>query len=101
MAAAATRCLHLLTGASREALEDCLAHAAAGDTVLFIDAGVLQLLRARSGALGSPGVELCFAEADLAAQGLVELARQAQVDVIDDAAFCALLQAHGHCLTWT
>lgn len=100
MAVAATRCLHLLAGAGPEALADCLAHAAPGDTVLFVDAGVLQLLRAGPGALGGPGLELCFAQADLAAQGLDGLARQAQIAVVDDAGFCALLRAHDHCLTW-
>ena len=101
MAAATTPCLHLLAGAAPETLEACLAHAAAGDTVFFIDAGVLQLLRAGSGGLDSPGVELLFAGTDLAAHGLAELARQAQVGVVDDAGFCTLLRAHAHCLTWT
>jgi hypothetical protein len=44
---------------------------------------------------------MCFADADLRAHGLLELARRVQAATLDDAGFCDLLAAHPHCLTWT
>lgn len=95
------RCLHLVAGAGHEALADCLSHADPSDTVLFLDAGVLHLLRAAASSLGGPAAAVFFADADLRAHGLLETARRAQVATLDDAGFCQLLAAHEHCLTWT
>ena len=47
------------------------------------------------------GAEAHFLAADLQARGLLEAARRRYLKVLDDAAFCDLLAAHGHCLTWT
>lgn len=95
-------CLHLVVGAGQEALDDCVSHSRARDTLLFVDAGVLHLLRHAAGfvagsAAGAP--EVHFLAADLQAQGLLELARRLGVSVVEDTAFGDLLAAHDHCLT--
>ena len=92
-------CLHLVAGDGREALEDCLSLCVAGDALLFLDAGVLHLLQALP--VIPDGAEAHFLAADLQARGLLEAARRRQLSVLDDAAFCDLLAAHGRCLTWT
>jgi len=97
----ANGCLHLVVSADARALDDCLAHLAAEDSVLFLDLGVLQLLRNGPGSLAGGAAAVYFAAVDLRAQNLVELARREQVDILEDAGFCALLQRHRHCLTWT
>jgi sulfur transfer complex TusBCD TusB component (DsrH family) len=94
------RCLHLVAGAGHGALEDCLAQTAAGDYVVFLDAGVLHLLRPAA-ALPAGAGEVFFADADLRAHGLLEVARDARAGVIDDAGVCALLARCEHCLTWS
>jgi sulfur relay protein TusB/DsrH len=93
-------CLHLVAGAGREALDDCLAHSDTGDALLFLDAGVLHLLRHGGGSVAE-AANVHYLAADLQAQGLLELARRLEVSVLDDAALCELLAAHDHCLTWT
>lgn len=93
-------CLHLVVGAGGGALGDCLLQSQAGDEVLFLDAGVLNLLQDG----GAPVVGLAethFAAADLQAYGLLDLAERLGVSVIDDRGFCDLLKRHRHCLTWT
>lgn len=94
----AATCLHLVAGDGREALEDCLALCVPGDALLFLDAGVLQLLQAPPGLPDS--VQAHFLAADLQARGLLETARRRRLSALDDAAFCGLLAAHGRCLTW-
>ena len=110
------RCLHLVAGADQEALDDCVAHSAARDALLFVDAGVLHLLRHATGIVvdsvagsvagsvvgfGAGAAAVHFLAADLQAQGLLELARRLNVSVVGDPVFCELLAAHDHCLTWT
>lgn len=97
-------CLHLIAGAGREALDDCSSCSAAGDALLFLDAGVLHLLRPGIASTATPLAGRSAAHylaADLRAQGLLELAGRLGVSVIDDGAFGELLAAHDHCLTWT
>jgi hypothetical protein len=94
-------CLHLVVAAGGRALEDCLARSLRGDTILFLDAGVLHLLDARTTCGGESGPALLFAAADLEAHGLLACARAAGVHIAGDADFGGLLAAHGHCLTWT
>jgi sulfur relay protein TusB/DsrH len=94
-------CLHLVAGARREALEDCLSQAGPADTVLFLDAGVLHLLHMAAGSPAGAAAAGYFADADLRAHGLLEQARRLQAATLDDAGFCDLLAAHPHCLTWT
>lgn len=97
-------CLHLVAGASQEALDDCVSHCVARDALLFVDAGVLHLLRhATAFVAGSVAgaAEVHFLAADLQAQGLLELALRLGFSVVEDTAFGELLAAHDHCLTWT
>jgi sulfur relay protein TusB/DsrH len=101
-------CLHLVAGAGREALEDCVSRSAPGDALLFLDAGVLHLLQHANGSVTASAataiataVEVHYLSADLQARGLLELARRLEVSVVGDATFGELLAAHDHCLTWT
>jgi sulfur relay protein TusB/DsrH len=97
-------CLHLVAGAAREVLEDCVARSAPGDVLLFLDAGVLHLLQYADGSAATvlaTAAEAHYLAADLQARGLLELARRLEVGVVDDLTFCDLLAAHDHCLTWT
>lgn len=94
-------CLHLVVAAGDRALGDCLAQSRQGDTILFLDAGVLHLLDDRTACGGESGPALLFAAADLEAHGLLASARAAGVHIAGDAGFGGLLAAHGHCLTWT
>jgi sulfur relay protein TusB/DsrH len=97
-------CLHLVAGSGREALEDSVSLSAPGDARLFLDAGVLHLLQYADGSLTTalaPAAEAHYLAADLQARGLLALARRLEVSVVDDLAFCEMLAAHDHCLTWT
>ena len=100
MSAATDRCLHLVAGSGQACLQQALAHAAAGDSLLFIDAGVLHLLRAASEETVPAGVEMAFLAADLEAQGLRDFAERAGVRVLPDAALAGLLVEHRLCLSW-
>lgn len=93
-------CLHLVVGAGQQALDDCLAQAKEGDSVLFLDAGVLQLLHKLPRQSGSSAVAAYYSAADLRAHGLLEVARREGADVVDDAGCCELLALHPHSLTW-
>jgi len=92
-------CLHLVAAAGRDVVDACLAQVAPGDTVVFLDAGVLHVLQPPVSPASAAGAML-FADADLRAHGLLEAARDAQAGVIDDAGICALLVQCRHCLTW-
>lgn len=92
-------CLHLVAGAGRDVLDACLAQVSPGDKVVFLDAGVLQLLQSSTSLANAAGATF-FAEADLQAHGLLEAARDLQADVIDDGGICDLLAQCRHCLTW-
>lgn len=93
-------CLHLVVSGGAQVLEDCLAHLGAADAVLFLDQGVLHLLRSGPGSLAGSASAVYFAAADLEAHGLADAAARSQVDILDDAGFCGLLARHRHCLTW-
>ena len=95
----AARCLHLVAGAGRDAFDDCMSLVAPGDAVVFLDAGVLQLLRCPAGLPESPAA-LYFAAADLRAHGLLEAALRERARLLDDGEVCDLLAACDHCLTW-
>lgn len=92
--------LHLIVGSGCEARLQCLAHAAPGDAVVYLDAGVLHLIDNEAASLGGAGISPLFSTADLAAHGLGGLARKAGVQVVDDPGICELLAAKRHCLTW-
>lgn len=93
-------CLHLVVGAGRQALDDCLAQSGEEDSVLFLDAGVLHLLQTPLRPSERSAAAICYAAADLRAHGLLELARREGVDIVDDARCCELLALHAHSLTW-
>jgi len=94
-------CLHLVASAGGRALRDCLAQSRAGDAILFIDVGVLHLLTEPAAGGEGGGPTFLFAAPDLEAHGLSACARAMGARVAEDADVCALLAAHGHCLTWT
>ena len=97
---ATVTCLHLLLSASPTALACCHDLAAAGDTVLFADEGVLHLLDG-GGISGWPsGCELIISAPCLAARGLDDAARATGVTVLDDRGFAGLLRRHPRCLSW-
>lgn len=95
-----TTCLHLVVAPDDRPLRDCLAMSQPGDTILFLDGGVLHLLDPAPGDRSESSPALVFAIADLEARGLLASARAAGARTADDAAFCTLLAAHGHCVTW-
>jgi len=95
-----SRVLHLVFSAGTGALESCRKACTAGDSVLFMDNGVRQLLLGEPGKLLPPGVAVYYSEPDLAARGLAAPARDSQVRVLGDEGFTALLTDHRHCLSW-
>ena len=97
----ASGCLHLVASADAQVLDACLSHLGSADSVLFLDLGVLHLLRSGSGSLAGAAAAVYFAAADLQAHGLIDAARRSRVEVLDDDGFCALLERHRHCLSWT
>lgn len=92
--------LHLVFSAGAGALESCRRACTAGDSVLFIDNGVRQLLLGEPGKLLPPGVAVYYSEPDLDARGLAGPARDSQVRVLGDEGFAVLLIDHRHCLSW-
>lgn len=92
-------CLHLVAAAGRDVLEACLTQVSTGDHIVFLDAGVLQLLHSPA-AWATAEAPVSFAATDLRAHGLLDAARGARADVVDDAGICVLLLRCGHCLTW-
>jgi len=93
-------CLHLVVGPGESALANCLTHAGAADAILFLDAGVLHLLRAALDWPDASQSPMFYSATDLCAHGLSDLARRLNVEILDDDGFCDLLAAHRHCLTW-
>ena len=91
-------CLHLVLSRQRRALENCLAVFNDGDTLLFLDAGVMHL-PALSSAAGEMQ-EAAFMAADLQARGLLDAAHACGFSVMGDEGFADLLAAHEHCLSW-
>lgn len=97
---AAASALHLVLSAGNGALDDCRRRCSAGDTVLFLDDGVRQLLLGEPGRRLPPGVAVHYSTVDLEARGLLGAAAQARVRLLDDTGFAALLSEHRHCLSW-
>lgn len=92
--------LHLVFSAGEGAFEACQVASNAGDTVVFMDNGVRQLLLGEPGKSLPPGVALYYSEPDLQARGLAGPARELNVRVLGDKAFPALVKSHRHCLSW-
>lgn len=91
-------CLHLVLSHQRRALENCLAVFIDGDTLLFLDAGVLHLPALVSDA--GEMQETVFMAADLQARGLLGAAQACGFRVAGDEEFAGLLAGHQHCLSW-
>lgn len=95
-----TGALHLVQSAGAGAFDACRVHCTAGDSVLFMDSGVRQLLLGEPGKLLPPGVAVYYSQADLEARGLAAAASELRVRVLEDRDFSSLLERHGHCLSW-
>lgn len=95
-----TKALHLVLTTGAGAFDACRAACSAGDSVLFLDSGVSQLLVGEPGKLLPPGVAVYYSAPDLEARGLLGLASQFRARVLDDLHFPALLEKHRHCLSW-
>ena len=95
-----TGTLHLVQSAGTGAFDACRARCMAGDSVLFLDDGVRQLLLGDPGRLLPPGVAIYYSQPDLLARGLASVAEDARVRTLADDGFSALLERHRHCLSW-
>jgi sulfur relay protein TusB/DsrH len=93
-------CLHLLVRSSNDALELCCSQFAAGDAIVFVDAGVMHLLAAMPEILQGRSPVLHYLLPDLEARGLQGMAQDLGVNVLEDKDFAGLLRAHDRCVTW-
>ena len=100
MNVAGDKALHLVFTAGEGAFDPCRKLCKAGDTVVFLDDGVRQLLLGEPGKRLVPGVAVYYSSPDLAARGLAEAAGRAHVRLLADDEFPALLKTHRHCLSW-
>lgn len=91
--------LHLLLSADQDALRDCRACAADGDTVVLLADGVMGL--AFEGRIGKESFagRLVVSGPDARARGLPEHATRG-FECVDDPAIVALIESHRHCLSW-
>lgn len=92
--------LHLVLGAGTGGLDACRRCCSAGDSVLFLDDGVRQLLLGEPGKRLPPGVVSHYSKADLEARGLLGAAAKSCVRLLEDDDFTVLLHGHCHCLSW-
>jgi sulfur relay protein TusB/DsrH len=92
-------CLHLLLSASQSAWDDCARVLQKEDTVLFLADGVMRLLQDDE-AVAIPQFQSRYSAADLAARGMLALARKRGMDVFEDEDLTGLLKRHRHCLSW-
>lgn len=92
--------LHLVFSVGQAAFEACRKASTAGDSVVFMDNGVRQLLLGEPGKLLPPGVAVYYSEPDLEVRGLATPASNYQVRTLKDDAFPSLLENHRHCLSW-
>ena len=100
MKALSENALHLVLTAGEGAFDPCRKLCQAGDSVLFIDSGVRQLLMGEPGKRLPPGVAVYYSKPDLEARGLLGAAEAVHVRILDDSGFTNLLEAHRHCLSW-
>jgi sulfur relay protein TusB/DsrH len=94
------KCLHLVVRSSRESLLRCRAQCAAGDTVLFFDAGVMHLTGDVQDCFADHATVVLYSAPDLKARGLGSIALDQAVQTLDDFEFGDLLARHEFCLTW-
>jgi len=81
-------------------MDNCLAQADEGDTVLFLDDGVMHLVNDISRPFRPPFTEYGFSAVDLEARGLSGLAQATGAASLTDSKIAGLIQAHDFCLTW-
>jgi sulfur relay protein TusB/DsrH len=93
-------CLHLVVRSSTEAMDRCRSQFTEGDTVVFLDDGVIHLCAAVRESFGHSLPDSCFSDVDLDARGLLQAARAAGAKVVCDSGFVDLLRKHDFCLTW-
>lgn len=94
------KCLHLVVKSSAETLERCRSQFDDGDSVLFLDDGVMLIPDFPVASFQLPEKACLFSVADLDARGLAEFARDVGAQVVDDQQAVALLFSHDFCLTW-
>jgi len=92
-------CLHLVVRSSFEALDICLSQIEPGDSVLFLDDGVMHAVAGGKVSAGSPSTERCFSSADVQARGLQKMLKDSD-SVLSDLEIASLIMAHDYCLTW-
>lgn len=94
------KCLHLVARSSSNVIESCGAYCDEQDEVLFVDDGVMHLV-SEQGESGDASVKNgIYLAMDLAARGLMGIAREAGVRIASDRDFVRLLRQHESCLTW-
>jgi sulfur relay protein TusB/DsrH len=93
-------CLHLVARPGEEILAVCASQFRHGDSVLFVDSGVMALAGPQLAATGLPTDHVFFAEVDVAARGLLDPARKEGMQLLPDGQFADLLSRHEFCLTW-
>ena len=97
-------CLHLVVTASKQTLADCIDHFSSQDSIVFLDAGVLNLLGPKMDEHMDENIlnntQCHFSLEDLQARGLLPKAQALGVQIRDDKAVVRMLIAHEHCLTW-
>lgn len=93
-------CLHLVVKSSKDALERCLSQFETGDSVMFLDDGVMHIAGNHGAAFEPLFKNGCFSAADLEARGLGTFADESGIRVIQDLDFLDLLRNHPLCLTW-
>ena len=93
-------CLHLVVTASDETLACCMEHYSEGDSVVFLDEGVLQLIGRQINEHVLVNLSFYFSFEDLQARGLLPKAQRRGVQIADDGAIVQMLTEHPHCLTW-
>jgi len=86
--------------ASESALQGCRSQFDDGDSVLFLDDGVLLVLGMTFETPPLPLSSCHFASEDLEARGLGEVASKAGIRGLSGADAAALVVAHDLCVTW-
>lgn len=92
-------CLHLVVRSSFSALANCRSHVAEGDSVLFLDDGVMHAI-VGSDDISKTSLDECyFSSADLQARGLETIVSDSD-SLLSDQEIATLILAHDFCLTW-
>lgn len=93
--------LHLLLGAEQASWRQCRRLCRPADEVVLAAAAVAALSRPDSLRASDFPCEVRAMEVDVAALGYLEAARAGGVELISDAGFVRLTEAHSKILSWT